>query len=256
MGAEAAAGAAPREPAVMPLQDGVSVSLDAHAGLEHFSYGPQTGDWQLVAGLDGNANGELANVLFGTEAQGAGNFQGDAKVTFSPSGAPLTLEVSGSGDGVWDIAPAQHKELNVPGSSSSEGGSTGAGSTGGGAGGSGKSGGEGGKEPLLQVQSDTSGGSGYGSVFTGELSLTNNPQAVQDLNSILQGDTSTIPDLVDQMNAHGTETLQSYQITRSSSNFGAAVIAGPGAGVGLHDGSAKLTYNPPKTREDGGKWHH
>jgi Flp pilus assembly pilin Flp len=230
-----------------PLQDGVSASLDAHAGLEHIGYGSQNGDWQLVTGLDGTADGELANVLFGNELGAAGNVTGDAKVTFSPSGAPLSLEVTASGDGVWDIAPASHAEVNVPGS---EGGSS-QGSSGKG----GKPAGEGGGEPLLKVESNSSGGSGVGSMFTGELDLSKNSQAVQDIESILSGNSYTIPDLVNQMNSHGTETVQTYQITRSTSSFGASVSAGVGVGVGLNDGSANLTYNRPKTRENGGKWH-
>ena len=157
--------------------------------------------------------------------------------------------MTATGDGVWGIAPARHAELNVPGGSPGEGSGPAGSSQGG------TPGGEGAKDPLLKVEGNGYGGSGVGSMFTGQLDLTNDPQAVKDTESILSGDTSTVPDLVDQMNAHGTESLQGYRITRSNSSYGASVGAGAGVGVGPNHGSANLTYNRPQTRENGGKWH-
>lgn len=233
-----------------PLQAGVNASLEANAGLQHINYGSEKGDWQLVAGLDGSADGDLADWLLGAQADGAGNIQGDVNVTFSPSGAPETLEVSASGDGVWDVAPPSSARVDIPGSSSGnpEGGS----SKGGGA----PSGGESGKEPLLTLETRGGGGNGVGSTFTGTLDLSSDPQAAQDVTLILEGDTSALGDLIDQMNSSGTETIQSYRISRSNSTIGGSLSVGAGGGASLSNGSSTATYNRPKMRENGGKWHY
>lgn len=232
-----------------PLSAGVGASLDAHAGMEHIGYGPEKGDWQLVGGLDGNADGSLAGVLFGAQADGAGNVNGEVSVTFSPSGTPETLEISAYGDGVWGVSPPTNAKLEVPGSSSSEGGSSGSGEGGDG------SGGESGKEPLLSIESDGSEGSGVGSMFTGTLNLANDPQAEQDVNLILQGDPAPIGDLVHQLNTSGTESVQTYHISRSSSTYGGKASVGVGVGASLIGGSSSAKYSPPETRENGGPWH-
>lgn len=230
-----------------PLQAGVSAALEAHAGLQHINYGSQKGDWQLVAGLDGTADASLANWLFGAQADGAGNVTAEATVTFSPSGAPETLDVTASGDGVWTLAaPPSLINTQVPGSSSGQSGSSKEG---------GQSGGESGKEPLLSVQTNTTGGSGVGSQFTGALDLSDDPQAVQDITSILQGNPAAIGDLINQMNSKGTETIQSYRITRSNSTVGGDLSVGVGGGFSLSDGTSSATYNRPKMRENGGQWH-
>jgi hypothetical protein len=227
-----------------PLQAGVNASLQANAGLEHLNSGPEKGDWQLVAGISGTADGDLANWLFGAQAQGAGNVTADVSVTFSPSGVPETLQVSASGDGVWGVAPPTSANLSIPGSPS-EGGSKEGGSKEGG-----------GDEPLLSIQSDYSGGSGVGSVFTGTLNLASDPRAAQDVSAILQDDPAQIGDLINQLNTKGTETVQTYSITRSNSTYGGKVSFGAGAGGSLSDGNSNATYKPPRTREDGGAWHN
>lgn len=223
-----------------PLQDAVGVSAEANAGLQRITYGSGKGDWQLVAGLDASGDGTLANWLFGAQADAAGNVSGDVTVTFSPSGTPQTLEVTASGDGVWGVGPSAYAGASVPGKEGSK---------------PGESGGAGGKEPLLSLETNTSGGSGEGSQFTGELDLSNDPQATQDVKSILEGNTSALGDLINQMNSGGTETIQTYHITRSNSKVGAGLSVGAGVAANLSDGSSNATYNPPKTREDGGKWH-
>lgn len=238
-----------------PLSAGVSASLDAHAGLEHINYGPEKGDWQLTGGLDGNADGSLAGVLFGAQANGAGNVSGEVSVTFSPNGAPQTLEISAYGDGVWGIGPQQNAKVDIPNTSSTEGGSSSSTTTTAGGSNRDKSGGESGKEPLLSVQSQGVNGSGVGSLFTGTLDLSNDPQAEQDITSILSGNTAPIGDLITQINSKGTETIQNYQITRSSSNVGVNASVGVGVGVGLNNGSSSANYAPPEIRQDGGKWH-
>ncbi len=224
-----------------PLQDAVEVSLDANAGLQRITYGPEKGDWQLVAGLDGTADGTLADWLFGSQADAAGNVKGDVEVTFSPSGKPEKLEVTASGDGVWDVAPPSYAAGQIPGEdgSSKEGGKPG----------------EGGKEPLLSISASNSGGSGPGTMFTGEIDLSDDPQATQDVTSLLEGDPSRIGDLIDQMNSDGTETIQTYHIERSNSKVGGKVSVGVGVGANLSDGSSNATYDKPKTREKGGQWH-
>lgn len=225
-----------------PLQDAVNISLQANGGLQRITYGSQKGDWQLVAGLSGTADGTLADWLFGSQADAAGNVEGDVNVTFSPNGTPESLDVTASGDGVWDVGQPSYAGAQVPGSedgSSKEGGKPS----------------EGGKEPLLSLETDSSEGSGEGSMFTGELDLSKDPQAAQDVTSILEGDPSALGDLINQMNSTGTESVQTYHITRSNSKVGASASAGVGLGGSLSDGSSNATYTPPKTREDGGKWH-
>jgi hypothetical protein len=235
-----------------PLQGQVGLSVGAQAGVQHMSYGPDKGDWQLVAGLDGNADGSLADYLFGGQAEGEGNVSGQLAVTYSSNGTPETLQVVASGDGVWGVTPPSDARVDVPGDSSGEGGSSGEGASKE----AGKETGEaGGDEPLLSIESETSGGSGEGSAFTGTLNLANDPQAAQDVKAILEGNTGDVGDLIDQMNARGTETIQSYQISRSDSTTGAGVSAGAGFGMHMSNGSSNASYKRPETREDGGQWH-
>jgi hypothetical protein len=219
-----------------PLQGGVDINANANAGLQRVTYGSQKGDWQLVAGLNGNATGALADWLFGGQASAAGNVKGQVTVTYSPSGAPLTLQVTASGDKVWGVAPPSYIGAKSPDGATQPGG-------------------EGEKTPVLDVQNATSGGTGDGSTFTGTLDLSNDPQAAQDVTAILEGDTARIGDLVSQMNSNGTETIQTYHITRSDSKVGAGLSAGAGVGANLSDGNSNATYNPPQTREHGGQWH-
>jgi hypothetical protein len=224
------------------LQAGASASLDAQAGVERITYGPDKGGYQLRGGLDGNATGDLGSALFGAQADGAGNLTGDLSVTFSPSGAPQKLELSASGDGVWGVSPPTDAKVNIPGGSGSSGGGD-------------KSGGEGGKEPVLSLKTEGSDGSGVGTVFTGELDLSSDPTAASDVTAILQGDTSRLGDLINQMNSNGTETVQTYRISRSTSKVGVKGSVGVGFGGGLNDGNSDTTYNRPQIREHGGPWH-
>ena len=92
-------------------------------------------------------------------------------------------------------------------------------------------------------------------MFTGTLDLSSDPQAEQDVNLILQGDPAPIGDLVSQLNSNGTESVQTFQITRSSTTYGAKASVVAGLGASLSDGTSNATYSPPETREDGGKWH-
>ena len=238
-----------------PLTAGVGAAIDAHAGVEHIGYGPDKGDWQITGGLDGEADGGLADALLGAQADGAGNVSGEVSVTFSPNGTPQTLEVVASGDGVWGIAPPHDAQVEVPGSSNEGGSSSEGGSSGEGGSEPGHQSDGGGDEPLLSIDSNGYSGSGVGSMFTGTLDLSSDSQAEQDVNLILQGDPAPIGDLVSQLNSNGTESVQTFQITRSSTTYGAKASVVAGLGASLSDGTSNATYSPPETREDGGKWH-
>lgn len=230
-----------------PLSADVSASLAGNAGLEHITSGPQKGDWQLAAGLDGNAGGSLAAALFG-DASAAGNITASAVVTFSPSGKPQQLEITASGDGVWDVGPPSNDiTLKVPGKSSS--GSQSSGSDAGSKASSSK-------EPLLSVESQSGGGSGVGTSFDATLDLTSDPQAVADLQSLLRGDPTKVGALIADVNSNGVETVQGYKISRSDSSWGAQVSAGVGGGAQISDGGSTVTYNSPKTRKYGGQWQN
>lgn len=210
---------------------GVGASIDAHAGVQHLTSGPQKGDNQLVLGLDGKADANLTNgLLGGGQADAAGNVNGELAVTYSPSGKPLTLEVVASGDGVWGVSPPSNASGVIPGKQ--------------------------GQEPVLKLEGGSSDGSGQGSSFTGTLDLANDPQAQQDLRSTLQGHPAGIPALIADMNSRGTESVQTYRIKRSSTTYSLSASLGVGGGAGLSDGSSTATYNPPETREGGGKWQN
>jgi hypothetical protein len=169
-------------------------------------------------------------------------------VTYSPNGTPLTLQITASGDGVWGASGVQNVGAKVPVGSSSEGGASGQG-------GSAGEGGGGAKPPTLEILTKRTGGSGSGTSFTGTLNLATDPAAQQDLQGLLQGDPTRLGDLINQLNSNGTESLQTYHISRSSSTYGAKLSAGVGVGGELNDGSSSATYDPPTTRRDGGPWH-
>ncbi|MBV8998618.1 MAG: hypothetical protein JO304_06135 [Solirubrobacterales bacterium] len=229
-------------------QSGVGATINANVGVEQITYGAQKGDRQLVAGLSGTADGALAGVLFGgAQANAAGNIQGQATVTFSPNGTPLTLQINASGDGVWGASPLQNVKAKLPTSSTSASGSSQQGGSGGEGGGA--------KPPTLTIETKGTGGSGVGTSFTGTIDLTSDPQAQQDVQGFLQGDPTTLGDLINQLNSHGTESLQTYHITRSNTTYGAKFSAGAGVGGQLNDGSSSATYDPPTTRQNGGPWH-
>lgn len=212
----------------------VGASFNANAGVEHITSGPQNGDNQLVVGIKGNANGSLVGALFGGQANAAGNVNGQATVTFSPDGRPLTLQVAVSGDGVWGVTPPGNISARTLKEPDGNGGS---------------------KPPVLSVDSRGSTGNGVGTSFVGTLNLSTDPQAVADLQRTLQ-DPSSIGALVGDMNSNGTESVQTYTINRSNTTYAVGINAGAGFGAGTTDGSSTATYNAPKTRRDGGPWQN
>jgi hypothetical protein len=94
-----------------------------------------------------------------------------------------------------------------------------------------------------------------GSKFVGSLDLTSDPAAHAALEQVLQGNTSQIPVLIADMNAHGTEYIQKYRVKRSSSTWGGEVNVGGGGGAELNDGSSSACYDPPRVRQSGGPWN-
>ncbi len=223
----------------------IKASVSAKAGLEHINSGAQKGDWQGTIALSVDGDGSLGDALFGPHASGIGALDGEATVTFSPNGTPLELEVTASGDGVWEATGAggQAPEGSAHGGTSPESGD-GAGA-----------GGEGGKsEPLLSVSHEAAGGEGAGSKFVGTLDLSDDPAAQAALEQVLEGNTSQIPVLIADMNAHGTEYTQSYHLKKSSSTYGGEVNVGGGGGAELSDGNSSACYDPPRVRQDGGPW--
>lgn len=70
----------------------------------------------------------------------------------------------------------------------------------------------------------------------------------------LAGNTSQIPVLIAEMNAHGTEYTQSYHLKKSNSTYGGEVNAGGGGGAELSDGGSSACYDPPRVRQNGGPW--
>lgn len=238
----------------------IHASLSASGGLEHIDSGAQKGDWQGSVALSVEGDGSLGDALFGPHVSGIGSLDGEATVTFSPSGAPLTLEVTASGSGVWEgsTTGGQMPEGSAHGGSASEPGSESNAGTGeGGTGGDGGTGGEGGggeSEPLLSISHDAAGGEGAGSKFVGTLNLSNDPAAQSALDEVLTGNTAGIPVLIDEMNSHGTEYTQSYHLQQSNSTYGAEVNAGGGGGAEFNDGSSSACYDAPRVRQNGGQW--
>jgi hypothetical protein len=222
------------------LSTGVNASLAAHAGLERITSGPQKGDYELVAGVNASGDTSLLNALLGGQAGLAGNGNANLVVTFSPHGTPETVQVAMSVDGVWGAAPPGSTRFRSPVASS--------GGSGSGSGGSGAS------APVLSLRSDTQGGSGMGTSFVGTLAIANDPQAQSQLEAVLQGDVSQLPALIADMNSNGTETTQTYKISRSGSTEGASASFGVGGGATITDGNSTATYHVPETRNDGGPW--
>ncbi len=237
---------------------GVGGSADGNIGVQRFTYGSQKGDWQVVAGLDASGGANLGAALFGPQASAVGTINRELAVTLSPDGKPLEVEVAASGDGVWGVVPAGPNlgGVRIP----TSGGPSGAGESG--TGGSepgakpagGEGGGAAGSAPALSFDSTTTSGSGTGSSFVGTLDLQDDPQAAADVQAVLHGDTSKISAVIHDMNTSGTETVQSYGITRSNDSVGAQWSDGVGLGGHINDSGSTATYNPPKTRVGGGPW--
>ena len=224
----------------------IKASVSAQAGLEHINSGEDKGDWQGTIRLSADDDGSLGDALFGPHASGIGSLDGEVTVTFGPEFKPRELEVTASGDGVWEGSGAggQAPEGSAHGGTSPESG-----------GGEGKGGGEGGKsEPLLSLSHEGAGGEGVGSKFVGKLDLTDDPAAQAALEQVLEGNSSQIPVLITEMNQHGTEYTQSYHISRANSTWGGEVNLGGGGGAELSDGSSSACYDPPRVRQNGGPW--
>lgn len=235
-----------------PLNADIKASISAKAGLERINSGPQKGDWQGSVQLSGDGDGSLSEALFGGHLSGVGSVDGEATVTFGPDFTPQELEVTATGNGVWDGVSSSPNApdflLHSPhGSDSGSGSGSSEGSKG--------AGGEGEKpEAPLEVSHQSPGGSGVGSTFVGQLDLTDNPTAQAALVQVLQGNTSQIPVLIDQMNNNGTEYIQTYRLDKSTSAWGGQVNVGGGGGLELKDGSSTACYAPPKVRQRGGAW--
>lgn len=225
----------------------IKASVSAQAGLERINSGAQKGDWQGTVHLTLDGDGSLGDALFGPHASGIGSLDGEVTVTFGPDFTPRELEVTGSGDGVWEATGAggQAPEGSAHGGTSPGGEGE---SSAGGEGGGGES------EPLLSVSHEGAGGEGVGSKFVGTLDLSDDPAAQAALEKVLTGDTSQIPVLIADMNAHGTEYTQSYHLKKSSSTYGGEVNVGGGGGAELSDGSSSACYDPPRVRQNGGPW--
>jgi hypothetical protein len=221
----------------------IKASVSAQAGLEHINSGALKGDWQGTVHLTVDGDGSLGDALFGPHASGIGSLDGEVTVTFGPDFTPRELEVTASGDGVWETTAegGQVPEGSAHGGMSSESG-------GGGEGEGGKS------EPLLNVSHEGAGGEGVGSRFVGTLDLSDDPAAQAALEQVLEGNTSQIAVLIADMNAHGTEYTQSYHVNKSSSTYGGEVNLGGGGGAELNDGSSSACYDPPRVRQNGGPW--
>ncbi len=234
------------------LNASVSASLKGDGGLEKITSGPKKGDWQATISLSGDASGSLAQSLFGPHADGEGNVSGEVNVVFSPQWKPLSIEIAGSGDGVWSLGGSSTTvgDLHGHAGTAPEGGSEPA------AGQPAKPGeaSGGGHEPLLSLSHEGGEGSGVGSTFTGEIDLAADPAAAADLESILHGDVSKISTLVGDMNSRGTETVQSYHVDRSHSTIGAEANVGVGLGASESDSTSNACYDPPRERIDGGPW--
>jgi Flp pilus assembly pilin Flp len=220
----------------------IKASVSAQAGLEHINSGELKGDWQGTVHLTLDGDGSLGDALFGPHASGIGSLDGDVTVTFGPDFTPQELEVTASGDGVWEATGegGQPPEGSAHGGTSPE--------PGGGEGEGGKS------EPLLSVSHEGAGGEGVGSKFVGKLDLSHDPAAQAALEQVLGGNTSQIPVLIADMNAHGTEYTQSYHLKKSSSTYGGEVNAGGGGGAELSDDGSSACYDPPRVRQNGGPW--
>jgi hypothetical protein len=104
------------------------------------------------------------------------------------------------------------------------------------------------------VSHEGAGGEGAGSKFEGTIDLSDDPAAQAALEQVLEGNTSQIPVLIADMNAHGTEYTQSYHLKKSSSTYGGEVNVGGGGGAELSDGSSSACYDPPRVRQNGGPW--
>ncbi|MGN6871621.1 MAG: hypothetical protein ACTHMY_24765 [Solirubrobacteraceae bacterium] len=224
----------------------IKASVSAQAGLEHINSGDLKGDWQGSVSLSVDGDGSLGDALFGPHASGIGSLDGEVTVTFGPDFTPRELEVTASGDGVWEATGqgGQAPEGSAHGGTGPESGDS-----------TGEGGGEGAKsEPLLSISHEGAGGEGGGSKFVGTLELSDDPAAQAALEQVLQGNTSQIPVLISDMNTNGTEYTQSYHVKESTSTYGGEVNAGGGGGGELHDGNSSACYDPPRVRQNGGPW--
>lgn len=149
------------------------------------------GDVQLFLNLDGSGNAALQDLLFGPNAGGSVKTKGTAVVTLSPNGQLQMLQITGSADGT---GTAGLDGNNTQGSG------------------------------LVQkLGLKVSDGAGGGINYTGTLNLTSNPAAQQQLISLLGGGATAGPalaQLATQIDQNGTQRLQPYTVSRSTSGAG------------------------------------
>lgn len=195
------------------------------AGDPNNPEGPQKGDVQIYLKLDGSADGSLMEALFGPSIGAQADGSGDAVVTLNSKGQPTELEITASGsygaNGGLQVSKPENGQ---------EGGSNGSGAKGS----EGSGGGAGGLLKSLDVSAK--GGQGQGYKYTATLDLANNPQAVQDLTSLLNPSSAgpAMTQLISQINTNGKQRVQPYQQSTSSTGGGVALeIADIGAGTDL-----------------------
>ncbi len=228
------------------------VSANAQVDASRIDYGSQKGDRQYQISLGGQGSASLGESLFGgRQADGAGSVQGSAVVTVSPSGQPLALVVDAQGQGVWDIGPATDQHAEIPGSEGPGGSGTGEP----GSEGAGKSSALSHEEPVLEVSSSDSGGTGVGSDFQATLNLANDPAAASDVNDLLHLDLSSIPAVVSAVNRYGSEQLETFHVKQSNSSYSLEGNAGVGLGGGVQDGSGTECVDSITVRPPSGGWN-
>jgi hypothetical protein len=224
---------------------------EVYAGNPGDPNGPQKGDVQVFVQLDGSADGSLMQALFGPKVTGQAQGNADAVITLNSSGQPKQLEITASGNagGSAGLAVKQGGE-----SGSSGGASGGSGSDG--SGGSAGSGGEGGGV-LKSLDLSSTLGAGQGYQYTGTLDLSNDPQAVQDLASLLNPSSAgpAMTGLINQINTDGQQRLQPYRQSTSQTGGGVALeISDVGAGVNASVSSQNQRLFAGWVQNPGGAW--
>jgi hypothetical protein len=204
---------------------------EVYAGDPADPDGPQKGDVQIYLKLDGNADGSLMQALFGPKAAAEASGSADAVVTLDSHGNPKLLEVTASGDAGGSGGVA----VSTP-----EGGSEGSGSSGEGEGSGSEGDGSEGGGLLKSLDLSSTLGKGEGYQYTATLDLRSDPQAVQDLASLLNPTSAgpAMTQLVSQINTSGEQRLQPYQQSTSQTGGGIALeVADIGGGFNASVGS-------------------
>jgi hypothetical protein len=241
-----------------PLGGQLQADLKTAGGARDITSGPEKGDVALYLNLSGDADSAFLDGVFGPSAASAAA-DGTAVVTLNSSGQPVGLELdatasAGAGNGV----SVKGKGGDGDGGGESGGSESGGGESGGGeSGGSGTDAGSGSDDdgPLLKdLDFDSTSTPGTGYLYTANVDLAQDPNAVSDLLGVLEPGSASqgLANLESTIGTYGTQQVQPFHQSQNSTTAGvSAEAADVGGGVSATQSSSQQAYTAGWIKPEG-----